>query len=144
MNDLRGIGVRWCSMAILAVFAAVMLAATITPALAATQITTCTELQNIKANLAGDYYLASDIDCSVTSGWNGGAGFELIGNESNNFSGNFDSKGYKITGLYINRSSTNFVGLFGFTGSGSEIKDVGLEDVNVNGYGGGGSAVWLV
>ena len=31
------------------------------PALAATPITTCTELQNIRNNLNGDYYLANDI-----------------------------------------------------------------------------------
>ncbi|NQE06559.1 hypothetical protein C5S32_11880 [ANME-1 cluster archaeon GoMg1] len=104
------------------------------PALAATPITTCTELQNIKNNLAADYYLANDIDCSCTSGWNGGAGFEPIGTSwSNKFTGTFDGKGYKITHLYINRSSTDYVGLFGYTGSGSEIKNVGLEEVDVSG-----------
>ena len=104
-------------------------------ALADTEITTCTELQNM--SLTGDYYLSNDIDCTGTSGWNGGAGFEPIGNESNNFSGTFDGQGYKITGLYINRCinqwSTGYAGLFGFTGSGSEIKDVGLEQVDVCG-----------
>ena len=104
------------------------------PALAATPITTCTELQNIKNNLAGDYYLANDIDCSCTSGWNGGAGFEPIGTSSTEFTGTFDGKGYKITNLYINRTSTDNVGLFGYTyGSGSEIKGVGLEEVDVRG-----------
>ena len=103
------------------------------PALAQTPITTCTELQNIRNNLAGDYYLANDIDCSCTSGWNGGAGFEPIGNWSSKFTGTFDGKGYKITHLYINRSSINDVGLFGCTGSGSEIKDVGLEEVDASG-----------
>ena len=91
------------------------------PVLAATPITTCTELQNIRNNLGGDYYLANDIDCSCTSGWNGGAGFEPIGSDSNMFTGTLDGKGYKITHLYINRPSTNYVGLFGCTGSGSEI-----------------------
>ena len=33
-------------------------------ALAATPITTCAELQNIRGNLGGGYYLANDIDCS--------------------------------------------------------------------------------
>ena len=97
------------------------------PALAATPITNCTELQNIRNNLGGDYYLGNDIDCSCTSGWNGGAGFEPIGT----FTGTFDGKGYKITNLYINR--INHVGLFGYTGSGSEIKGVGLEEVSIRG-----------
>ena len=104
------------------------------PALAATPITTCTELQNIRNNLAGDYYLANDIDCSCTSDWNGGAGFEPIGTSGSKFTGTFDGKGYKITNLYINRPSTYNVGLFGSTGSGSEIKNVSLEEVNVSGY----------
>jgi len=98
--------------------------------LGATPITTCTELQNIRNGLTGDYYLANDIDCSCTSGWNGGAGFEPIGTSSNRFTGTFDGKGYKITNLYITRPSTDFVGLFGCTGSGSEIKNVGLEEVD--------------
>lgn len=37
-------------------------------------ITNCTELQNIGTNtgtLAGSYRLASDIDCSATTTWNG-------------------------------------------------------------------------
>ena len=74
------------------------------------------------------YYLANDIDCS------GFGNFEPIGTSwSNPFNGTFDGKGYKITNLYINRSSTDCVGLFGRTGSGSKITNVGLEEVNVNG-----------
>jgi len=110
-------------------------------ALAATPITNCTELQNIRNNLSGDYYLANDIDCSCTSGWNGGAGFKPIGNRSSEFNGTFDGQGYKITYLHTNRASTNDVGLFGWAGSGSEIKNVGLEEVNVSGFYAVGSLV---
>jgi len=98
-----------------------------------TGITTCEELQDMKNDLSGNYYLANDIDCSDTVNWNSGAGFEPIGNSSNPFTGTFDGGGHKITNLYINRPSTNNVGLFGRTGSGSEIKDVGLEDVDKTG-----------
>ncbi|NQE52854.1 Cell surface glycoprotein, partial [ANME-1 cluster archaeon GoMg3.2] len=104
------------------------------PALAQTPITDCWQLQNIRDNLTGDYYLVNDIDCSCTSGWNGGAGFEPIGTYGNKFTGTFDGNDHKITNLCINRSSTNYVGLFGCTGSGSEIKDVGLEEVDVSGH----------
>jgi hypothetical protein len=79
------------------------------------------------------YYLANDINCFCTSGWNGGAGFEPIGNCSSKFTGTFDGRGYKITHLYLSRPSTYLVGMFGCTGSGSEIKDVGLEEVDVRG-----------
>ena len=96
-------------------------------ALAATPITTCTELQNIRNNLTGDYYLANDIDCS------GIANFKPIGNCDNTFTGTFDGKGYKITHLHINRPYTDCVGLFGCIGSGSEIKNASLEEVDVRG-----------
>ncbi|MCD4816173.1 MAG: hypothetical protein K8R06_07210, partial [Methanosarcinales archaeon] len=123
---------KLCSMVVLIVFAAVMLAASITPAMAATPITTCADLQNIRNNLAGDYYLANDINCS---GFDYGdeKGFMPIGNSSYRFIGTFDGKGYKITHLHINRSSTDFVALFGHIGPVSEIKDVGLEEVDVSG-----------
>jgi hypothetical protein len=64
------------------------------PALAATPITNCTELQNIHNNLAGDYYLANDIDCS---GFDYGDGKEFmpIGNWSSKFTGTFDGRGCK-------------------------------------------------
>jgi len=121
---------------LLLVMAATLLLALLPqPALADTAITTCTELQNIRDNLAGNYYLGNDIDCTGTSGWNGGAGFEPIGTScSNNFTGTFDGQGYKITGLYINLPSSDYAGLFGFTGPGSKITNVSLEQVIVNGY----------
>ena len=96
-----------------------------------TAITNCTELQNMKDNLAGDYYLASDIDCFGFDYGDSG-GFMPIGNDSNKFNGTLDGQGYKITDLYINRPSTHYGGLFGYTDSGSEIKNVGL-DVDISG-----------
>ena len=77
-----------------------------------------------------DYYLANDINCSGFD-YGDGKGFMPIGNSSSKFTGRFDGKGYKITHLYINR--INHVGLFGYTGSGSEIMGVGLEEVSIRG-----------
>ena len=77
-----------------------------------------------------DYYLANDINCSGFD-YGDGKGFRPIGNSSSKFTGRFDGKGYKITHLYINR--INHVGLFGYTGSGSEIMGVGLEEVSIRG-----------
>ena len=104
-----------------------------------TAISNCTQLQNMKNNLSGSYYLTGDIDCSDTINWNSGAGFEHIGYSADStntlpFTGTFDGKGYKITGLYINRPSTDKVGLFGYT-SGAEIKNVKLKNANVKGRG---------
>ncbi len=95
-----------------------------------TPISTCQELQDMENNLGGDYYLTQDIDCSDTKNWNGEKGFDPIGS----FSGTFNGNGHVISDLYINRGSTESVGLFGETGSGVEVKNIGLENVNITGY----------
>jgi len=135
MKASRNIRTKLCSMSVLIAVVAVMLAISITPAMAGTPgtaITTCTDLQNISNDLAGDYYLTNDIDCSAFD-FGDEKGFMPIGNSNSKFKGTFDGKGYKITNLYINRPSMDFVGLFGYIDSGSEIKDLGLEEVDVNG-----------
>jgi len=73
--------------------------------------------------------LASDIDCSATSGWNGGAGFAPIG--STGFTGNLDGAGHVVNHLFIN-SSSNYQGLIGQQTSGS-IHDIGIVNVNISG-----------
>jgi len=93
------------------------------------QITNCVELQEMNTNLNAYYILINDIDCSDTVNWNSEAGFVPLGT----FTGIFDGQEYKITGLFINRPSTDYVGLFGFTGSGAIIKNVGLVDVKITG-----------
>ncbi len=65
--------------------------------------------------------------------WNGGAGWNPIGNPSNQYSTVFEGNGHTISNLFINRPSTDGVGLFGDSGAGSEVRRVGLEDVDVTG-----------
>ena len=96
-------------------------------------ISDCTELQNMQNDLAGNYYLANDIDCSVTSSWNSGAGFVPVGSAATPFTGTFDGQNHVITGLLINMPSTDDVGLFGSIGSGAIIQNVGLVNVNIAG-----------
>ena len=96
-------------------------------------ITTVEELQAMKDNLSGYYALGNDINASATSGWNSGAGFIPIGTDTNQFTGSFDGQGYKIINLRINRPSTNYVGLFGYVGSGGAVENVGLENENIKG-----------
>ena len=102
-------------------------------------ISSIEELQKIGNDpgypLDGEYELTQDIDASATRNWNSGAGFAPIGTSSNPFTGKFDGKGHKITGLYINRGSTDYVGLFGFIGPGSEVKNVGIENCYISGNG---------
>ncbi len=91
------------------------------------------DLQNMSKDLNGHYILANDIDATVTKTWNGGAGFMPIGNESAPFNGTFDGRGHKIINLWINRSSTGYVGLFGFVTSNAVIENVSLINVSVRG-----------
>jgi filamentous hemagglutinin family protein len=60
-----------------------------------------------------NFALGKDINATATSSWNSGAGFNPIGNNTIAFSGNFDGQGHFITGLTINRPTTNSTGFFG-------------------------------
>ena len=56
-------------------------------------------------------------------------GWTPVGDNTNAFTGSLQGAGYTIQNLYISRSSTTTrVGLFGQTGSGSLIQNVGLTD----------------
>ena len=96
-------------------------------------ITTVEQLQEMRNDLAAHYALGNNIDASGTVNWNGGAGFEPVGTWDNEFTGSFDGRGYKIYDLHIDRSGTNYVGLFGCVGGVSVVENVGLESVNVVG-----------
>ena len=96
-------------------------------------IVDCDGLQDMQSDLGAYYKLGNDIVCSMTSTWPGGAGFEPVGDGSNRFAGSFDGDGRTIIGLFINRPSTDDIGLFGHTDSSSMIKDVGLEGIDVSG-----------
>lgn len=71
------------------------------------------DLQDMDLDLDAYYELGCDIDASATSGWNGGAGFEPVGDGATPFIGNFDGNGYVISDLWIDRDGSNKVGLFG-------------------------------
>lgn len=103
--------------------------------------TSTTTLQGMKNNLSGLYALGIDIDASATSGWNSGAGFEPVGNIYYYFTGIFDGLGHTVTGLTINRPSESLSGLFGFIGSGSIVRNVGLNGGSVTGGDGVGGLV---
>jgi hypothetical protein len=94
-------------------------------------ITNVSQLQEMNNDLSAYYILGNDIDASSTSTWDSGLGFLPIGNISNEFTGNFDGKGYNITGLVINRD-TDFSGLFGFTSS-VIVSNVSLVLGNITG-----------
>jgi hypothetical protein len=53
--------------------------------------------------------------------------------EGTQFTGVFDGNDHVISNLLINASTENYAGLFGYVGSGGQVKNLGVEDVNVTG-----------
>ncbi len=98
------------------------------------------DLHAIRNNLDESYFLVSNLDQDA-SGYddlasdtaNTGAGWEPIGTDADRFTGTFDGDGHTISELFIDRSGTDYVGLFGYVDSGSEVKNVGLKNVDVTG-----------
>jgi len=100
----------------------------------ATQIYTLNDLQNMNDYLDCDYILMNNIDATPTTTWNGGEGFEPVGeNNLSPFTGTFDGQDFTIDGLFINNLTRSYLGLFGYTGEGSSITDVNLTNVDITG-----------
>ncbi|WP_341992839.1 MBG domain-containing protein, partial [Azorhizobium sp. AG788] len=102
-------------------------------------VNTLRNLQDINTNLAGTYALSRDIDATATSGsdatagWGIGAGLVPIGDSVSPFTGTFDGQGHVISELTINWATKERVGLFGYAGLGSIIRNVGLVGGRVTG-----------
>jgi len=80
-----------------------------------------------------DYMLVDDIDASETADWNGGAGFEPIGTESDPFSGTLYADNRTITDITIARPDEENVGIFGYAENAS-FQNVSVENADVTGY----------
>jgi hypothetical protein len=103
-----------------------------------TAISTLAQLQAM--SVSGDYVLVNNIDATDTKTWNasGGvyAGFIPIGTSAAPFTGTFDGGGFSISNLYINRPTTDYVGLFGNsskTGTANDFKNVSLVNFDITG-----------
>jgi len=90
-------------------------------------------LQAMKCDLDAHYILNNDIPAGVTLNWNDGMGFEPVG-ISSDFIGTLDGQDHIITGLFIDRPDEDYVGMFSYTGNGSEISNVGLAGVDITGH----------
>ena len=97
----------------------------------------------------GDYFIqTSDISFNAdetTVDWNGdgntgGDGFSPIGNSSTNFTGSYDGQGHMIDNLFIDRTYSDRVALFGFIDEGS-VSNLGVTNVNISGGGYGCGAL---
>ncbi len=94
-------------------------------AAAYTVVNSAAALQNMNTGLSTNYALGSDIDASSI------ANFSPVGDNITKFTGNFTGLGHTVSGLTINRTTTNYVGLFGYaTGT---LRDVGLLNSSIAG-----------
>ena len=58
--------------------------------------------------------------------------WEPIGNKENPFNGNFNGKGFNISNLSVSKNNVEHLGLFGVLGKNSVVRNLQLEDFNVN------------
>jgi hypothetical protein len=96
------------------------------------QIWTPQQMNTIGANPADwdkHFRLMGDIDMSIYTGTQ----YNIIGNSTTPFTGSFDGNGHVISNLTI-ATSTDYIGLFGYVGSGGQIRNLGVENVNMTGY----------
>jgi len=94
-------------------------------------VATAANLNNVR-NYPGAHFLQmADIDLGVAP-WNEGEGWVPIGNASAAFSGTYNGNSFAITGLYQNRPTEDYQGLFGFTFYGL-ITGVSMQFANISG-----------
>ncbi len=96
-------------------------------------ITTCSQLQEMADDLGAWYKLGNNIDCSGSASWNGNAGFAPVGDSGSPFHGVFEGADFTITGLTINRPTTDYVGLFGYIGNGGVAQSFRFKDASITG-----------
>ncbi len=104
------------------------------------EVATAADLRKVGSGTDGwgldKYYTqTADIDLSGYSNWS------PIGNNANPFSGNFNGGGFKISNLKINRSTTDYQGLFGVTDSGAELTDITVDSFDIDAKGRSGGLV---
>ena len=91
--------------------------------------------------LNGKYKLANNLDennaeyQTSTGGWHATEGWTPLGNSILRFTGTFDGAGFEIRDLWINRSSKEHIGLFGYsTGNILNIGIVIADGKSISGY----------
>jgi LPXTG-motif cell wall-anchored protein len=88
------------------------------------------QLDNVRECLDKHFIQKADIDLSS---YHTDGGWIPIGVSGSSFTGTFNGNGKTISNLTINRSTTDYVGLFGVTGATAQIQNMKLENTNVTG-----------
>ena len=76
----------------------------------------------------------ADINAHDSKNWDKGKGFSPIGSESNPFTGYYNGNDHTIENVTINRTNTDYIGVFGYVSGGAlTIENLGVTDANVGG-----------
>ena len=89
-------------------------------------VTDWQELTTKNGDWGSSFILTADVNM-------GGIDRGSVGNVDRQFTGVFDGNNNVISGAVINQPGSAYVGLFGYVGSGGQIRNLGVEDVNVTG-----------
>ena len=79
---------------------------------------------------------SANVAGAVTGGW-----LPIGSSSSNSFTAIFEGNSKMISNLFIDRSSTLYVGLFGYLTTGAEIRNLGVLGGNVTGAGPAGTGI---
>ena len=99
-------------------------------------------LNTMRQDLAAHYQLTADIDLAASVAWLDGEGWLPVGDATLRFTGSLDGAGHAIRHLVINRPTTTYQGLFGYT-SGASIANLRLEDTHIHAAGFAGTIAGL-
>ena len=95
------------------------------------QVSTLSDLNDVRNYPSSVFMQMNDIDASTTSTWDNGAGFTPIGNTTTPFTGAYDGLGYSVSNLFIS-SVTSDIGIFGYA-DGAFIFSLNIIDCNISG-----------
>jgi len=110
-----------------------------------TQINYLQDLAAIADDLSGDYILKRNLDfndnasydqtdpdwATKKTAWTTGTGWTPIGTNLTPYTGTFYGQGYEIKNLFIDRTGTQYQGLFGANSSVSIIQGLKMTDVDI-------------
>jgi hypothetical protein len=88
------------------------------------------DLENVNADLAGNYALGKDIDASATSN---GSYVQVGGNKGAPFTGQFDGQGHTVDSLTMEGIDVS-LGMFGVLGTSAVVRDLNIDGTASNLY----------
>jgi hypothetical protein len=92
-------------------------------------------LINVKKQVTDGLFFrqTANIDASPTRTWNNGEGWLPIGIEYKGFGGTYEGGGFAVDGLYVNRPTSDWVGLFGNTTWTCKVSNLGVTNADITG-----------